>query len=68
MMTMSDFIKKATEYKQQSSKTLFLISFIVGLLIIIAGYFTLQTIFNLIGLPATVVVIAILSYLIGRKL
>ena len=65
---MSDLIKKATEYQQKTSNTMYYISFIVGLLIIIAGYFTLKAIADFIGLWATILIIAIISILVARKL
>ena len=65
---MSDIIKKATEYQQKTSNTMYVISFIVGLLIIIAGYFTLKAIADFIGLWGTILIIAIISIFVARKL
>ena len=65
---MTDLIKKATEYKQNSSITLYVISFMVGILIIIAGYTLLKAVADYVGLWATVVIIAVMSILLVRKL
>jgi len=65
---MSDIVKKATEYQQKTSNTMYYISFIVGLLIIIVGYFLLKAVMDFIGLWATILIIAIISILVARKL
>ena len=65
---MTDLIKKATEYKQNSGITMYVISFMVGILIIIAGYTLLKAVADYIGLWATVVIIAVMSILLVRKL
>jgi len=65
---LSDIIKKATEYQQKSSNTMYYISFMFGLQIIIAGYIILKAIADFIGMWATVLIIAIVSILVARKL
>jgi len=52
----------------KSSNTMYYISFMFGLLIIIIGYFILKAIADFIGLWATILIIAIISILVARKL
>lgn len=61
-------IQKANEYKQKSSNTMYYISFLVGLLIIITGYIILKAVFDHVGLWAAVIIIAIFAAIFARKL
>lgn len=60
--------QKASEYRQKTSNTMYVISLLLGLLIIIAGYIILKAIADFIGLWASILIMAMVSIFVARKL